>query len=451
MTLEDKYNEMTCSPVKPLVCRLAVPTIIAMVTTALYNVVDAAFIGRLSTGGTAGIGISFGYMTFIQALGFFFGHGSGNFISRALGAKDASSASVVASVGVVTPLILGLLTAVVCLPNLSALSRLLGATPDVVPYANDYLRYIVAATPFMMAALTLNNQLRLQGNARFAMIGIVSGAVINIALDPLFIFVLGMGIKGAATATILAQFISLVWQFKLLSNKDEMLHLHRGIYGLRPDIIRQIIAIGMSPFLMNLCACLVVLFINKGMKQYGGDTAIAAYGIVNRVVFLFLMMVMGLNQGMQPIVGYNWGARQNPRVWKTLRLTIACAEAVVITGFVMGEFFPNALTHLFTDNASIVRIADRGFRIDVSVFPIVGAQMVIGNFFQSIGHAGKSIFQSLTRQLLFLIPGLILLPPHFGLDGVWLAIPVSDVLSFFVSLSMLWWLVRKVNGREGGA
>jgi Na+-driven multidrug efflux pump len=181
------------------------------------------------------------------------------------------------------------------------------------------------------------------------------------------------------------------------------------------------------------------------MKQYGGDTAIAAYGIVNRVVFLFLMMVMGLNQGMQPIVGYNWGAKQNKRVWQTLRLTIICAEVVVITGFIMGECFPNALTHLFTDNAPIVAMADRGFRIDVMVFPIVGAQMVIGNFFQSIGHAGKSIFQSLTRQLLFLVPGLILLPPHFGLDGVWMAIPVSDTLSFFVSVGMLWWLVRKVR------
>ena len=244
---------------------------------------------------------------------------------------------------------------------------------------------------------------------------------------------------------MLSQLVSLVWQFKLLSNPNEMLHLHRGIYGLRPPIIRQIIAGGMSPFLMNLCACLVVLLINKGMKQYGGDPAIAAYGIDNRVVFLFLMMVMGLNQGMQPIVGYNWGAKLNSRVWHTLRLTILCAEVVVITGFVMGVFFPHTLTHLFTDNEEITRMADHGFRIDVMAFPLVGIQMVIGNFFQSIGHAGKSIFQSLTRQLLFLIPGLILLPPRLGLDGVWLAIPLSDMLSFFVSVGMLLWLIRKVN------
>ena len=205
MTLDDKYREMTEQPVKLLVCQMAVPTIIAMVTTALYNVVDAAFIGRLSTEGTAGIGISFAYMTFIQALGFFFGHGSGNYISRALGAKDASSASVVASVGFITPFLLGSVAAVLCILNLSGLSRLLGAPPEVVPYANDYLRYIVVATPFMMSALTLNNQLRLQGNARFGMVGIVSGAILNIALDPLFIFVLDMGVSGASLATAVSQ------------------------------------------------------------------------------------------------------------------------------------------------------------------------------------------------------------------------------------------------------
>ena len=204
----------------------------------------------------------------------------------------------------------------------------------------------------------------------------------------------------------------------------------------------------MSPFLMNLCACLVVLLINKGMKQYGGDTAIAAYGIVNRVVFLFLMMVMGLNQGMQPIVGYNWGARQNERVWQALRLTIICAEVVVITGFIMGEFFPNTLTHLFTDNLPIVQMADRGFRIDVLVFPIVGAQMVIGNFFQSIGHAGKSIFLSVTRQMLFLIPLLAILPKWWGLDGVWLSMPISDSISFCAAASMLVYMIRKIKRAE---
>ena len=447
-------TELGTRSIPRLLFQYAVPAIIAMTAASLYNIVDSIFIGHIGPDGQwgnsdgmaiSGLALTFPLMNIGAALGAMVGVGASTVISVRLGQRDYQTAQHVLGNTVVLNLLLGTLFMVACLLFLDPILTLFGASEATLPYARDYMTVILLGNVISHSYFGLNAVLRAAGHPEKAMYCTILTVVVNAILDPLFIFILGMGIKGAATATILSQLISLCWQFKLLSNPAEMLHLHRGIYGLSLRIIRQIIAVGMSPFLMNLCACLVVLLINKGMKQYGGDTAIAAYGIVNRVVFLFLMMVMGLNQGMQPIVGYNWGARQNPRVWQTLRLTIACAEVVVITGFVMGEFFPNALTHLFTDNASIVHIADRGFRIDVSVFPIVGAQMVIGNFFQSIGHAGKSIFQSLTRQLLFLIPGLILLPPHFGLDGVWLAIPVSDVLSFFVSMGMLWWLVRKVN------
>ncbi len=235
-----------------------------------------------------------------------------------------------------------------------------------------------------------------------------------------------------------------------------MLHLTRGTYRLKQKIVRQIIAIGASPFLMNSCACLVVLLINHGMRTYGdmlpiengGDMAIASYGIVNSVVFFFLMIVMGLNQGMQPIAGYNWGAHQDHRVWQVLRYAMAGATCITLFGFLVGELIPEHIVGIFTDNDDVTRLAARGFRIDVAVFPIVGAQMVISNFFQSIGHAGKSIFLSLTRQLLFLIPGLWFLPQYLGFDGVWWAIPLSDLLSFFFAVGMLLWLTNYIKKRN---
>ena len=470
-------TELGTKSIRRLLFEYAVPAIIAMTAASLYNIVDSIFIGHIGPNGAwgnsdgmaiSGLALTFPLMNISIALGAMVGVGASTVISVRLGQREYDTAQHVLGNTVVLNIVLGAIFMAVCLYWLDPILALFGASEATLPYARDYMTVILLGNVISHSYFGLNAVLRSAGHPEKAMYCTILTVVINALLDPLFIFNfnfplgfaawrgqelstfnfqlgLGWGIKGAATATILSQLISLIWQFKLLSNKNEMLHLHRGIYGLRPRIIRQIIAVGMSPFLMNLCACLVVLIINKSMKQYGGDTAIAAYGIVNRVVFLFIMMVMGLNQGMQPIVGYNWGARQNDRVWQTLRLTILCAEVVVITGFIMGEFFPNTLTHLFTDNLPIIAMADRGFRIDVMMFPFVGIQMVIGNFFQSIGHAGKSIFQSITRQMLFLIPGLILLPPYFGLDGVWLAIPVSDMLSFFVSTGMLWWLIRKVN------
>ncbi len=460
-------TELGTRSIPRLLFQYAMPAIIAMTAASLYNIVDSIFIGHIGPDGgwgnsdgmaISGLAITFPLMNISAAFGAMVGVGAATVISVRLGQKEYETAQHVLGNTVMLNVLLGTIFMIVCLLFLTPILTLFGASEATLPYARDYMTVILLGNVITHSYFGLNAVLRSAGHPEKAMLCTILTVVVNALLDPLFIFNcqlsiahctfslgLGLGIKGAAIATILSQLVSLLWQFKLLSNKDEMLHLHRGIYGLRPNIIRQIIAVGMSPFLVNLCACLVVLFINKGMKQYGGDTAIAAYGIVNRVVFLFLMMVMGLNQGMQPIVGYNWGARLNDRVWHTLRLTILCAEVIVITGFIIGEFFPHVLTRMFTDNQPIIAMADRGFRIDVLVFPIVGAQMVIGNFFQSIGHAGKSIFQSLTRQMLFLIPGLILLPPYFGLDGVWLAIPVSDVFSFFVSVGMLWWLVRKVT------
>ena len=282
--------------------------------------------------------------------------------------------------------------------------------------------------------------------------------VINAALDPLFIYGFGWGIRGAAIATVLAQVIALIWQFHILSDKSELLHFRRGIYRLRRKIVRDILAIGMSPFLMNLAACFIVILINKGLKQYGGDLMIGAYGIVNRLAFFFVMIVMGINQGMQPIAGYNFGARQYDRVLRVLRLTIIGATCVTGAGFLMGELAPRLAVSAFTNDPELIRLAVEGMRIVFICFPIIGFQMVATNFFMSIGMAGKAIFLSLSRQLLFLMPGLIFLPHIFdvhtrwdGSWGVWCAMPLSDLMASAVAFFMLVYQLRKFRAQMDAA
>ena len=296
--------------------------------------------------------------------------------------------------------------------------------------------------------LGLNAVLRSSGHPQKAMYATIATVVINTILDPLFIYGFGWGIRGAAIATIIAQVISLLWQFKIFSNKDELLHFHRGIFRLRRKIVIDSLAIGMSPFLMNLAACFIVIVINQGLKRYGGDLSIGAFGIVNRLVFIFVMIVMGLNQGMQPIAGYNFGAQQYARVSRVLKLTIIFATVVTTSGFLMGMLIPELVVSIFTSDEELIAISARGLRVVVMFFPIIGFQMVTSNFFQSIGMASKAIFLSLTRQMLFLLPALIILPRFFGAAGVWYSMPFSDLLASLVALVMLVRQFRKFKRAE---
>lgn len=449
MTLEDKYTEMTCKPVKLLVCKLAVPTIIAMVTTALYNVVDAAFIGRLSTGGTAGIGISFGYMIFIQALGFFFGHGSGNYISRALGAKDASSASVVASVGVITPLLLGLLAAVVCLPNLSALSRLLGATPDVVPYANDYLRYIVAATPFMMAALTMNNQLRLQGNANFGMIGIVSGAVLNIGLDPLFIFTLGMGVRGASLATAVSQCFAFCL---LLAGTFRPESVHITLRDFKPSwrVYYEIFRGGLPSLFRQLFNCAAAVSLNYCAAIYAPAgqeaSAVAAFAVVTRIMMFAFSVVLGFCQGFQPVCGFNYGAKLYRRVYESYMFALTVSTAFLIIISAVGFIFAPQIVALFrAEDSNLIAIGAVTLRWQCAAFPLVALSTATNMLFQNIRMTFPATLLSVCRNGLFFMPAVILLPMWLGLQGVQMAQAVADVFTFMLALPYAVWIARKLK------
>ena len=449
MTLEEKHREMTERPVKLLVCQMAVPTIIAMVTTAFYNVVDAAFIGRLSTEGTAGIGISFAYMTFIQALGFFFGHGSGNYISRALGAKDTSSAAVVASVGFITPFIIGLLAAILCLPNLSALSRLLGAPEAVVPYANDYLRYIVGATPFMMSALTLNNQLRLQGNARFGMVGIVSGAVLNIALDPLLIFACGMGVSGASLATAISQVFA--WGLLLYGTfRPESVHL--SIRNFKPSfrVYYEIFRGGLPSLFRQVFNCAAAVSLNYCAALYAAPgeeaSAVAAFAVVTRIMMFAFSVVLGFCQGFQPVCGFNYGARKYDRVRESWLFATCVGTAFLLVISVAGILFAPQIVALFrAEDPALVAIGATTLRWQCVAFPLVGLFTATGMLFQNIRMTGPATLLSVCRNGLFFLPALLLLPLWLGLQGVEMAQAVADVLTFILSVPYALWINRKLK------
>lgn len=437
--------ELGTERIRKLLVQYAVPAIIAMTASSLYNMVDSIFIGHgVGPLAISGLALTFPLMNLAAAFGSLVGVGAATLVSMRLGQRDYDTAGKVLGNVFMLNLIIGVAFSIVTLLFLDPILYFFGASEATVGYAREYMTVILLGNVITHMYLGLNSVLRASGHPRKAMYATINTVVINTVLDPLFIYGFGWGIRGAAIATVLAQIISLVWQFRILSDRRELLHFRRGIYRLHAKIVRDILAIGMSPFLMNLAACFIVILINKGLKEFGGDLSIGAYGIVNRVAFFFVMVVMGLNQGMQPIAGYNFGAQQYDRVLRVLKLTAIGATCVTTCGFLLGELMPRLAVSLFTKDAELVRLAAEGMRITFVCFPIIGFQMVATNFFMSIGMAGKAIFLSLSRQLLFLLPGLVLLPPLFdqytqwnGSWGVWCAMPLSDLLASIVAFLML--------------
>ena len=447
--------ELGTERVRKLLIQYAVPAIIAMTASSLYNMVDSIFIGHgVGPLAISGLALTFPLMNLAAAFGSLVGVGAATLISMRLGQRDYQTAGTVLGNVVVLNLIIGVVFGVLALVFLDPILYFFGASADTISYAREYMTVILAGNVITHMYLGLNAVLRASGHPRKSMYATIMTVVINTVLDPLFIYGFGWGIRGAAIATVLAQVISLVWQLRILSNKNELLHFRRGIYRLRGSLVRDILAIGMSPFLMNLAACFIVILINRSLATYGGDLSIGAYGIVNRLGFFFVMIVMGINQGMQPIAGYNYGSRQYGRVLQALRLTILGATCITSLGFLSGELMPKTVVALFTTDEELIRLSAEGMRITFACFPIIGFQMVATNFFQSIGMAWKAIVLSLSRQLLFLLPCLLVLPTLFdsytewnGSLGVWCAMPVSDFLASVVAFFMLTHQLRKFKGR----
>ncbi|MBP3567027.1 MAG: MATE family efflux transporter [Paraprevotella sp.] len=430
--------DLGVKPIGNLLRQYAIPAIVAMTASSLYNMVDSIFIGHgVGPLAISGLALTFPFMNLSAAFGAMVGVGASTLISVRLGQKDYKTAQYIFGNAVSLNIILGILFSVIALVFLEPILYFFGASDATLPYAKEYMYIILIGNIITHAYLGLNAILRSVGHPRMAMNATIATVISNAILDPIFIFGLDMGIQGAAIATILAQFLSLLWQLSVFNKPKELVHFQKGIYHLSKKIVKETLGIGMSPFLMNSCACIVVILINRGLGTYGGDLAIGAYGIANRIAFLFIMVVMGLNQGMQPIAGYNFGAQNYDRVLKVLRYTLIGGTTVTTCGFLIGEFFPELCVRMFTSDPDLISRSVDGMRLMLMVFPFVGAQMVTTNFFQSIGQAHKSIFLSLTRQLLFLIPLLIILPPLWGVKGVWLAMPISDAISCVVAGTLL--------------
>lgn len=444
MTAQKTPTALGTESIGKLLMQYAVPVIIAMTASSLYNMVDSIFIGHgVGTMALSALALTFPLMNLGAAFGALVGVGAATLISVKLGQKDYDTAQRVLGNVFVLNILLGLAFTVIVFPFLNPILYFFGGSDETVEYARQFMEIILLGNVVTHLYLGLNAVLRASGHPKQAMYATIATVAINTILAPIFIFMFDWGIRGAAIATVSAQVIALLWQLKQFNNANELLHFRRGIFRLKRKIVFDSLAIGMSPFLMNLAACLIVILINQGLKKYGGDLAIGAFGIVNRLVFIVVMIVMGLNQGMQPIAGYNFGAKLYDRVNKVLKLTIIYATCVTTFGFLVGMLAPNLVVGIFTSDAELTELSATGLRITVMFFPIIGFQMVTSNFFQSIGMAGKAIFLSLTRQMLILLPCLLILPHFFGVAGVWYSMPVSDLLASLIALVMLVYQFRK--------
>ena len=412
--------------VSKLLMQYAIPSIIAMTASSLYNMVDSIFIGQgVGAMAISGIAITFPLMNITAAFGSLVGVGAATLTSVKLGQKDYDTARRILGNVFVLNILLGAMLTLVALPLLTPILYFFGASDNTLPYARDYMQIILAGNIITHLYFGLNALLRSSGHPEKAMYATIATVLVNTILDPIFIFGLDMGIRGAAIATVIAQTMSLMWQIKLFSNKNELLHFQPGIFRLKTRIVMDSLAIGLSPFLMNLASCVVVILINNALVTHGGDYAIGAYGLVNRLVFVAVMVVMGFNQGMQPIAGYNFGARQYDRVTQVFKVTVMWATAVTTIATLLCMTIPELLVRIFTTDEELIRIS-------------VKAMLVTGNFFQSIGMASKAIFLSLTRQLIFLLPCILILPHYFGENGVWYSMPISDAVATIVAGVMLW-------------
>lgn len=434
--------DLGTKPIGHLLWKYALPAIVAMLASSLYNMVDSIFIGQgVGPIAISGLAITFPFMNLTGAFGAAIGVGSSTYLSVKLGQKDYLTAENILGNTVMLNIYMGVILSVVCLLLLDPILRFFGASDATLPYARQYMVIILAGNVVTHTYLGLNAVLRAASKPRQAMNATIFTVVVNTILDPIFIYPWGrgLGISGAAYATILAQVLALCYQLRLLSDKRELIHFRRGTYRLHSQIVKSIISIGISPFAMNVCSCIIVIFINNQLVHYGGDLSVGAYGISNKILFIFVMFVIGLNQGMQPIAGYNYGAQKFDRLMHVVKLTMLSATAVMTVDWCLAIFMPRLCVRLFTTDATLINLSANALRIMCCMFPIVGYQMVVTNFFQCIGKVKVSIFLSLSRQLIFLLPMLWLLPHFFQLNGVWFSMPASDLLASIVTA---WVMVR---------
>lgn len=443
----NQFNVLAEKPVGSLLMQYAIPAIVAMAASSVYNIIDGIFIGQgVGAEAIMGLALTGPLMSLTAAFGAMVGVGAATLMSVKLGQKDYGTAQKILGNVVIMNLTLGIVLGLLLLVFINPILRFFGASDVTLPYARNFMSIILVGNVVTHMYLGLNALLRSTNRPQKAMCATIGTVVLNCILAPIFIFVLGWGIRGAATATIMAQMIMLTWQLRLFSNKDELIHLNRSIIKLDVKIVKESLLVGLPQFLINLCACLVAAMMTRSLTTYGGDMAVGAFGICNRFILFIVMVVIGLNQGMQPIAGYNFGARRYDRVLGVLKKALIFGSIITLMGFVIGVFFPTPFVSVFAkDSPQLIKLSAHALSCMVMMFPIVGIQIVSTAFFQSIGYAPKSIFLSLTRQLIFLVPAIFILPHLYAdpLEGLWHAAPVADGLASVLAITLLVLQVKK--------
>ena len=420
-----------------LLLKFSIPAMIGMLVNGLYNIVDRIFVGQgVGALALSGIAISFPITLVIMAFGMLIGIGATSVISIRLGQQNNEEAEQIVGNAFVLLLVVSMLISLLGYVFMDPLLLLFGTSGDVLPYAKDYLRVLLWGVVFQTIGFGMNNFIRAEGNPKIAMYSMILGAVLNTILNPIFIFVLHLGIAGSALATVIAQFVTAVWVLSYFLGKRALLKLRLRNLKLRWVLVKDILAIGISPFSMQLVGSIITVLMNKALVNYGGDLSIAAMGIINSIIMLIFMPIFGIGQGAQPIFGYNYGARKYDRVKHTLKLAVIASTCVMVFGFLLVELFPVAIMTLFSTDKELIRIGSNGMRIFLVMLPVIGVQVMAVNYFQATGKPRKALFLSMSRQLIILGPMILILPRFLGLTGVWLAGPVSDLVSF--AITMLW-------------
>lgn len=443
----NQFNVLAEKPVGALLMQYAIPAIVAMAASSVYNIIDGIFIGQgVGPEAIMGLALTGPLMSLTAAFGAMVGVGAATLMSVKLGQKDYTTAQKILGNVVIMNLTLGIVLGAILLCFINPILRFFGASDVTLPYAREFMSIILVGNVVTHMYLGLNAMLRSTNRPQKAMYATFGTVILNCVLAPIFIFVLNWGIRGAATATILAQLMMLMWQLRLFSNKSELIHLSRKNIKLDLRLVRESLLVGLPQFLINLCACLVAAMMTRSLTTYGGDVAVGSFGICNRLILFIVMVVIGLNQGMQPIAGYNFGAKRYDRVLGVLKRALCFGTMITMMGFIIGIFFPTPFVTLFAkDSPELIKMASHALSCMVMMFPIVGIQIVSTAFFQSIGYAPKSIFLSLTRQLIFLVPAIFILPHVYSdpLEGLWHAAPVADGLASILAITLLTLQVKK--------
>ncbi|WP_167618321.1 MATE family efflux transporter [Maribellus sediminis] len=433
-------EELREAHVGRLMLKYFIPAFIGVFVNALYNIVDRIFIGQgVSAEALSGISVIFPVMLIMMGFGMLIGIGTGVYVSINLGKKDLKRAEKTLGTGFALMIISSILIMIITYSLKVPILNSFGSTRETFQYANDYLDIILAGVLFMVVGFSLNNVIRSEGNAKIAMVSMILSSVTNLILDPIFIFGFDMGVKGAAYATVISMFVLMVWVlYHFIKSKRSVIKLYLKNIRIDWGIMMEIIAIGMAPFSMQIAGSFVQGLLNKKLIYFGGDLAVGAIGIINSVLTLVVMAIVALNMASQPIIGFNYGAKAVDRIKQTLRITLIAATIISIVSYGLLEAFPGAIIKVFnSDSDTLYQIAQRGLRLVVLVMPIIGFQVVASNFFQAIGKAGLSLFATLFRQVIALIPLLFILPSFWGIDGIWISFPISDMLSAIVVAFLL--------------